>query len=262
MDSSLQRAAVIGTIVLVFAIAAGYAITRPAPRHDVPLLVDDAGVEGPTVVRDRKGRPIISNIRTVEKGVLYRGSAWPTSFESAGAKEYADQTAFEFLRALNVRHVVALVDTAEKYYAEDGYLRYWSNETGHQITTTWVQIDPTEAYGRDDRGGLHAAGILISLMKEKAGKGGAVYVHDLEGVEHVGVAAAAYELWRNRGWNDFDTVWTLVERRFLAGNRTMADLQRTGRSPEPKACPSGQRAFVCREWLRGLREDLRFVIEL
>jgi hypothetical protein len=262
MDSGVQRAAVIGAIVLVFLTGAAVAITRPAPRHDLPLLIDDAGIERETVVLDRKGRPIISNVRTVEKGVLYRGSGWPLTFESGGTKEFADETAFEFLRALNVRHVVALVDSADTYYAEDGYLKYWSNERGYPITTTWVQIDPTGAFGRDDRGGLHAAGILIALMREQAGRGGAVYVHDIDGIEHVGVAAAGYELWRNRGWNDFDTTWTLVERRFLAGNRTMLDLQRTGRSPEPKTCPSGQRAFVCREWLRGLREDLRFIIEL
>ena len=263
MEGTLQRTVVIGAIVVVGLTAAGYALTWPAAKAPAPLALDTAGVDGPTVVRDRKGRPIISNIRTVEPKVLYRGSAFPTSFPRAGGEpEYADQTAFEFLRALNVRHVLALLPTAEQYYAEDGYLRHWSRETGFEISTTWVQIDPTEAYGLDDRGGLRAAGILIALTREKAAKGGAMYVHDVDGVSHVGVAAAGYELWRNRGWHDFDTTWTLVERRFLEGNRTMQDLQRAGRAPQPVPCPNGTRAFVCRESLRSLRDKLRFVIEL
>ena len=263
MGSNLQRTAVIVAIVLVAAVAAGYALTRPAPRMSSPLALDGTGIDAPTVVRDRQGRPIISNFRTVEPKVLYRGSAFPTSFPKAGGgSEYADQTAFEFLRALNVRHVLVLAPTPESYYAEDGYLRYWSKETGFDIGTTWVHIDPTEAYGRDDRGGLRAAGILIALMREGAGKGGALYVHDVDGVSHVGVAAAGYELWRNRGWSDYDTTWTLVERRFLEGNRTMQDLQRAGRAPEPVTCPNGAKAFVCRESLRSLRDQLRFVIEL
>ena len=263
MDGSLQRTAVIAAIVIVGLTAAGYALTRPAPRASAPLALDSPGIEGPTVVRDRKGRPIIGNVRAVEPKVLYRGSAFPTSFPRAGGEnEYADQTAFEFLRSLNVRHVLALLPTPEQYYAEDGYLRHWSKETGFEISTTWVQIDPTEAFGLDDRGGLRAAGILIALMREKAAKGGALYVHDIDGVNHVGVAAAGYELWRNRGWHDFDTTWTLVERRFLEGNRTMQDMQRAGRAPQPTACPNGARAFVCRESLRGIRDQLRFVTEL
>lgn len=263
MEGTLQRTVVIAAIVIVGLTAAGYALTRPGPKADAPLALDATGIEGPTVVRDRKGRPIISNVRTVEPKVLYRGSAFPTSFPVEGGKsEYADQTAFEFLRALNVRHVLALLPTAEQYYAEDGYLRHWSKETGYEISTTWVHIDPTEAFGHDDRGGLRAAGILIALMREDAARGGALYVHDVDGVNHAGVAAAGYELWRNRGWHDFDTTWTLVERRFLEGNRTMQDLQRAGRAPQPIACPNGARAFVCRESLRSLRDKLRFVIEL
>lgn len=236
MNWPYRRIGVAATLVVIGALAIVYAGARPHPRAEAPLVLDGDGIDGATAVRDRKGRPIISNVRTVERGVLYRGSGFPTSFPKAGGgHEYADQTAFEFLRSLNVRHVVALVDSPETYYAEDGYLRYWSSQTGFAIGTTWVQIDPAEAFGRDDRGGLRAAGILIALMREGAGKGGAVYVHDLDGVAHAGVAAAGYELWRNRGWNDFDTTWTLVERRFLPGSR---------------------------ESLRRIREELRFLIEL
>lgn len=219
--------------------AGGYVLARPAARSRTPLAIDSDGIDGPQVIRDRQGREIIRNVRTVEKGLLYRGSAFPTSFGSAGRSEYADETAFEFLRSRNVRHVLALVDRPETFYAEQGYLQYWSGKTGFEIGTTWVPIDPSNAYGRDDRSGLRAAAVLIALMRERDGEAGAVYVHDLDGLSHAAVAAAGYELWRNRGWNSFDSTWTLVERRFMSGNH--------GRHLRS---------------LRSIREDLRFVIEL
>ena len=259
----MSRRLVIGSAAVVALCAAGYALARPGARSDAPLALATDGADRPTVVRDRQGRTILSNVRTVEAGRLYRGSGFPTSFPTAGGgSEYSDDTAFAFFRSLDIRHVLALVDTAETYYAQEGYLRFWSAKTGFAMSTTWVQIDPTEAFGRDDRSGLRAAAVLIGLMRENAAKDGATYVFDLDGVSHVGVTAAAYELWRNRGWNDFDTTWVLVERRFLAGNRTMLDLQRAGDAPSPGRCPGGERAYVCRESLRGIRDELRFVIGL
>jgi catechol 2,3-dioxygenase-like lactoylglutathione lyase family enzyme len=236
MTSGLRRTIVIAAVAVAAAGAGLYALMRPAPRHGTPLMLDSDGIEREPIVHDQKGRAIISHFRTVEPRVLYRGSGFPTSFPTAdGGSEYADRTAFDFLRSLNVRHVLALVDSPEAYYAEDGYLRYWSGQTGFEIGTTWVQIDPAGAFGRDDRSGLRAGGILIALMRENAARGGAVYVHDPDGVSHAGVAAAAYELWRNRGWDDFETTWTLVERRFRPGR------------PES---------------LRSIRDELRFLIEL
>jgi hypothetical protein len=233
---------IVAAAIVVAALSAGvYALMRPAPKAKAPLDLVDLGAEREAVVRDRRGRPVISNFRAVERGVLYRGSAFPTSFPGPdGKSEYADETAFEFLRSLNVRHVLALVDTADKYYAEDGYLKFWSDRTGHRITTTWVEIHPTGAFSRHDQSGLRAAGILISLMRDDAAEGGAMYVHDLDGASHVGVAAAGYELWRNRGWTGFETTWTLVERRFRAVNRNARDMR----------------------GLRDIREDLRFLTEL
>lgn len=240
MRTPPARTALIAAIAVVVLAAGVYALMRPSPRAETPLVLTGEGAEGPTTVRDRRGRVILTHVRAVEPRVLYRGSAFPTSFERAGGEsDYADESAFEFLRARNVRHVIALVDTPETYYAEDGYLRFWSAKTGFTIDTTWVQIDPTDPFVRDDRGGLKAAGVLIALMRENIGRAGAVYVHDLDGLSHVGVAAAGYELWRNRGWNAFDTTWTLVERRFMAGN-------------DPDALGG----------LRRIREDLRFLIEL
>jgi hypothetical protein len=263
MDAALKRRMVIAAVVVTVLVAGVLFLGRSAPRRPSPLALDAPGIDAPTVIRDGRGRPIISNFRTVEPKVLYRGSAFPTSFpKPGGGSEYADQTAFNFLRSLNVRHVLAMLDTPEAYYAEDGYLKYWSEKTGFTISTTWVQIDPTEAFGDDERGGLRGAGILIALMREDVARGGAVYVHDIHGVSHAGVAVAGYELWRNRGWVEPERAWTLVERRFLEGNRTMQDLQQAGAAPQPALCPGGQRAFVCVESLRNLRERLRFVIEL
>lgn len=240
MRTPSARTALVAAMAVAVLAAGLFALMRPSPRADTPLVLSGEGIEGPTTIRDRRGRVILRHVRAVEPRVLYRGSAFPTSFERAGGDpEYADETAFEFLRARNVRHVIALVDTPETYYAEDGYLRFWSAKTGFTIDTTWVPIDPAGAFARDDRGGLKAAGVLIALMRENIGRGGAVYVHDLDGLSHVGVAAAGYELWRNRGWNAFDTTWTLVERRFMAGND-----------------PGKLRG------LRSIREDLRFLIEL
>jgi hypothetical protein len=42
----------------------------------------------------------------------------------------------------------------------------------------------------------------------------------------------------------------------------MQDLQQAGAAPQPALCPGGQRAFVCAESLRNIRDRLRFVIEL
>jgi len=237
--SARTRSALLAAAAVTAAAAGGWLLTRPHPRASTPLALERTGTDGPQVIRDRKGRAIIRNLRTVEQGVLYRGSAFPTSFGSGERREYADETAFEFLRSRNVRHVVALVETPETYYAEEGYLRYWSDRTGFAIGATWVPIDPAKTFGRDDRSGLRAAGILLALMRESGRTRGAVYVHDPDGVSHAAVAAAGYELWRNRGWNTFDDTWTLVERRFMAGN-----------TPERL------------RGLRSLREDLRFLIEL
>lgn len=230
----------IGFVVVLVAVSI-VAASRPHARSDAPLPLDGVGEMSPDTIRDARGRVVLRHLRTVEPRVLYRGSAFPTSFpEPDGSKGYADGTAFEFLRSLNVRHVVVLLEDADAYYAEDGYLQYWSERTGFPIETTWIPVSNDTPYSRDDRGGLHAAGILISLMRENIGGGGAVYVHDEDGGAHVAVAAAGYELWRNRGWRAFDDTWNDVERRFTAARDLRFDA--------PK--------------LRNLKPELRFVIEL
>lgn len=239
-----RRAAMFTLAGLVAAVLISVLVLRPEPRHATALPLEADSHEGPAAVRDGRGRVVLDNLRTVEPGVLYRGSAFPTTFPKAdGGREYADRTAFDYLRGLNVTHVVALLDDADAYYAEDGYLRYWSDETGHRITTTWVPIDRDGAFALNDRGGVHAAGMLIAVMRERAGRG-AVYLHDPDGTTHAGVAAAGYELWRNRGWHDADSLWPLVERRFAGGETAAAD---------SGASLAG---------LRRIRSALLFVIEL
>lgn len=257
-----RRAASIAIIGCAVLVLLAVFVLRPKPRQDTPLALDSPGTEGASVVRDSKGRPVLTNLRAVEPGVLYRGSAFPTSFpKDGGGSEYADRTAFDYLRGLNVTHVIAMLGDADAYYAEDGYLRYWSEQTGHTITTTWLEIDPADPYALNDRGGLRAAGMVVALMQERDG-GGAVYMHDTDGIAHVGIAAAGYELWRNRGWQDADTSWQQVERRYLAGNETMAQAASAGRGAPLADCGDGTRAYVCVEPLRRIRRELLFVIEL
>lgn len=251
--------AIIGCVALVLLAAF---VLRPKPRHEAPLALDAAGADGPSVVRDSKQRAVLTNLRAVEPGVLYRGSAFPTSFPTdGGGSEYADRTAFDRLRALGVTHVIAMLGDADAYYAEDGYLRYWSEQTGHTITTTWIEVDPADPFALNDRGGLRAAGMVIAVMREREGDG-AVYMHDTDGIGHVGIAAAGYELWRNRGWHDAAATWRQVERRYLAANETMAEAAAAGRGASRAACAEGTRAYVCVEPLRRIRRELLFVIEL
>lgn len=260
-----RRAAAIAIIGCLAVVLISAAALRPRPRHDTPLALDAtgaAGTDGPSIVRDGKGRPVLTNLRAVEPGVLYRGSAFPTSFPGdGGEREYADRTAFDHLRALNVTHVIAMLGNADAYYAEDGYLRHWSEQTGHTITTTWIDIDPDEPLALNDRGGLRAAGIVIAVMREREGDG-AVYMHDTDGISHAGIAAAGYELWRNRGWHDAAAIWPKVERRFLVANETMAEAESAGRGARRSLCGDGSRAYVCAESLRRIRRELLFVIEL
>ena len=251
--------AVIGCLALVLLAAV---VLRPRPRQETPLALDATGVDGASVVRDSKGRPVLTNLRVVEPGVLYRGSAFPTSFPKAGGgREYADRTAFDHLRALGVTHVIAMLDDADAYYAEDGYLRYWSEQTGHTITTTWIEIDAADPFAQNDRGGLRAAGMVVAVVREREGDG-AVYMHDTEGIAHVGIAAAGYELWRNRGWQEAAVTWQQVEQRYLAANETMAEAAAAGRDASRTACGDGTLAYVCVEPLRRIRRELLFVIEL
>ena len=264
MNVSTRRAAIAAAAVAVVLALVWWVAIKPKPRLPIPLILSGTGIDRSTVILDRRGRPVIWNFRTVEEGVLYRGSALTTLFTSPdGQEEFGDRTAFEFLQSLNVRHVVALLPAdGVAFHAEDGYLRYWSERTGYEIKTTWVPVDPHDVFGLGDRTGLQAAGALIAIMRDREEDDGAVYVHDADGLRHAGVAVAGYELWRNRGWNDFDTSWRLVERRFLEGNRTARDMRRYAPPAQEAVCANGSSAVLCPEWLRAIKPKLRFVIEL
>jgi hypothetical protein len=240
---------------------------RPRPPLPRPLLLDRAGVEGDPTVRDDQGRIVVANLRTVEAARLYRCSSFPVNAQMQtpqGAVPYPaaflGPHLFEALRARNVRQVISLDEAESAFYAEQGYFKYWADQTGYAITVTWLPVAADEMYGRSDRSGLHAGAVLVSTLREGGVPAGAVLVHGESGKDATGVAAAVYETWRNQGWVERDTLWRDVTERYLASNRLLREVGPfAGR---PSRCASGQEGFVCPEWLEALREDVEYIAKL
>jgi hypothetical protein len=241
---------------------------RPRRPHPSPLPLESDGVENSASVRDAEGRLVYVNFRTVERGVLYRGAAFPRNAQVTpeGAPPadtpaaFIGEGAFEFLRARNVRTVVVLFEHEDDYFAEEGYFRFWSDRSGYRISVIWVPVAAASAYGRDETGGLHAGAELISLMKERGHDAGAWFVQGESGKDATGIVAAAYETWRNWGWTEPDTLWREVLTRYLASNRTLLDVPELGIEKAP--CASRPPSFVCPEWLLPLRPDLERIAQL
>jgi len=235
---------------------------RPRRPHPAPLPLESDGIEETANVRDGEGRLVYLNFRTVEPGVLYRGAAFPRNARVAregGAPvdapaAFADQNAFDFLRARNVRTVIALFEKDSEFYEEEGYFRFYSGETHYPISVVWIPVPPASAYASDESSGLHAGAELIILMKRRRPEEGAVFVHGESGKDATGVAVAAYEIWRNQGWAEAETLWNQVLARYLVSNRTLLDAPELGIEKAP--CDSRPPSFVCPEWLNGLRPDL------
>lgn len=240
---------------------------RPRPQRS-PLPLEGDGVEQSANVRDGDGRLTFVNFRTVEAGVLYRGAAFPRNAQVteqrgvpvAAPAAFADDAAFRFLQARNVRTVVALFEDQRDFYEEEGYFRFWSDRAGYRITVVWLPVPLADAYGRDETSGLRAGAELISLMKERGGAGGAWFVQGESGKDATGIVVAAYETWRNRGWTERDTLWSQVLARYLASNRTLLEVPELGIAKTP--CASRPPSFVCPEWLEGLRPDLERIAQL
>jgi hypothetical protein len=235
---SPARGVVPSTIAIVALVAATVvAVGRPAARAWPALDLSDDGVYGPAVIRNTQGETLLSNFRTVEAGVLYRASAFrPEAFR--------DAQAFSFLRDMKIGSVVSL-DNLDNFYAEEGYLRYWARQTGHPIDATSLPVAPDHAYARDDRSGLHAAAELLEIMKSRRPDAGAVLLHGEAGKDAVGVAAAAYEVWRTLGRDEARGAWSRSVRRYLVSNVLV-----------PNESP------VRPEWLERLRGDLEFLAQL
>lgn len=220
--------------------------------HPTSLSLAAPMAERPPSLRDDRGQLLFFSFRTVERGVLYRGSAFlPAAFTNGAV--------FELMRSLNVREIVSLQPAQADFYAEEGYFRYWAQRTGYFIRVLWSPVDPAEAYGRSDRSGLRAAVDLIAHMQSRPAGAGAVLVHGDVGKDAPGVAVAGYEMWRNRGWVERETLWRQVMSRYLAADRASGDVG--GLAGAPSRCQQGS-GLVCPEWLLELREDLEFIARL
>ena len=247
------------TLVAII-VAAG----RPRrPALPLPLAVVEAG----QVVRNPLGRVMAYDVRAVEPGVLYRGSGFPYNAGPRLADDPADvlptmndETVFNHLRALNVRHVFALQESAEDYYSEQGYFDFWAQQTGYRITTTWLPVIDSSTFGRDDRSSLHAAAEVIAQMKHRSSQDGAVWIHDdARGNDATGVVVAGYETWRNWGLTDAAQLWPQVQQRYLASNLSLSDPAIAPAAGGGHVCADPQSpvpSLVCGEWLEGLREAI------
>jgi hypothetical protein len=216
-----------------------------------PLDLSADGVQGSPVFMNTEGQTLFYNFRAVEPGVLYRASDFNRARAAAspGAADvqpaaFRDGQLFEFLRSHNIHRVVSLLPPPE-YYAEEGYFQFWTKRSGYAITTQSLPVSPDDVYGVDDKSGVHAAGEVLALLKNRKPSDGAVLVHGEAGKDAVGVIAAAYELARTIGQKDDAAAWGDIERRYLASNALAA---------EAPAVAAGS--------LERIRPQLRFIAQL
>ena len=257
-------------VIAIIALAAGIvAVGRPAIPSSPPLDLSDDGIYGPDVVRNAAGETLLYNFRTVEPGVLFRGSdvlrtTTKNASRDAGSQPLAfrDEQLFFFLRTMKIRQVVSLVATPD-FYVEDGYLRYWSERTGYTVKAISLPVEPGHAYGRDDRSGLHAAAELLHILKDRRPMDGALFVHGEAGTDGTGIVVAAFELWRTYGRSGEDAAWQRLLQRYLASNRLLAtDAGVAAMAGEKAPCAGGVLNYVCAEQLERLRGDLLFLAKL
>jgi hypothetical protein len=241
----------------------------PSGPASAPLDLSDDGVYDPHVVKNMQGETLLYNFRTVERGVLYRGSDFtrtlgqdPSRAPTDQPIAFQDEQLFFFLRAMNIRHVVSLVPTSD-FHPEEGYLRYWTERTGYAVTATSLPVPGDQAYARNDRSGLHAAAELLAIMQRRRPGDGAVLVHGEAGKDATGVVAAAYELSRSPGRADGNATWDRVLQRYLVSNALLSHEISSGAVTAPStACADNIPNYVCAEWLEALRDDLMFLARL
>ena len=228
---------------LVVAVSFLWALARPAPRLPSPLPLGPPTASRISDVEDAYGRRVLRDLRVVEDNVFIVGVPL-TATQGAG------DTAFEFLRRRSVALVVSLTPDQQRFYEEEGYLRYWEQKTGHHIAALWLPVLSDRIYMNNDRSALHAAAELVVRFKREWPAPSAVYLSggsEIGGRDAREIVVAAYELWRNRGWVDEDTLWSDVESRFMREAST---------SEPPPGIASRLDAF------RALRQRLHVIGEL
>lgn len=269
--------------VLVLSVATIWATGQPHLAAGEPLDLEHNGVHAPYNVRNAKGELMLFNFRAVEPGLLYRGSGFPRNkWVQDGAEKrlraaaLQDGQLFDFMRARNIHRIITLQEV-DTYYAEKGYFEFWERKAGYPMQVQRLSVRTGHAYDRDEadllkypaledrRFGLRAAAEFIHIMKFHNPKEGAVYLHCDAGKDRTGVVVAAYELWRNRGTADRDTLWRQVMERYLVSNVLIARDAEAGKYAglSPSACPGEDKPnYVCRGWLEPLRRDLERIAQL
>lgn len=275
-----------GALALLLMVAVVWATGKPRVSTQ-PLDISKNGVHGVFTLRNRYHQLLLYNFRAVEPDALYRGSGFPKNLQAPIGSHYqvqqaalADDELFNFLRAHNVHRVVRLQVLDEPvpndYFGERDYFNGLSSKTGYSIKVIQIPVQPGHAYDRDSRAlqqypdyeeqriGLRAAAEFIDLMKHSPPNAGAVYLHDDAGKDRVGVVAAAYELWRNQGVGDRDTVWNQIVARYLVSNKLIARDGEAGKDAGGvSACPgTDPPGYVCQSWLDGIRPELERVAGL
>ena len=246
-------------------------ISRPrvAPRPIKGLQKN--GVHGVYNLHAKNGELLLYNFRAVEAGKLYRSSEFPRNHRSTrGGKlypaAYLNKEAFDFLRAKRIRVIVTL-SGPDEFYAEQGSLDSYARQTGYKMRLVSLTTSPELAYARQSRDGrrfgLRTAVEFIDFMKNQAPSDGAVLLHGDGGKDAVGVVVAAYELWRNTGHADRDTLWRQVSERYLLSDTLIKrDKEAAKFAGKPYSCKSGSRAYVCPELLETLRRDLERIAQV
>lgn len=259
------------------------------PRHSrQPLDISHNGVHGPYNVKNDKRELMFYNFRAVEPGVVYRGSGFPRDkvvtekgVATLVPAAYQDGQAFDFLRKRGVRHIYALREEDEEFYAERGYFEHWNsswisqNKPQYTILVTALPVRSGHAYDLNARNlkdfppnqppfGLRTAADFLQIMKAHRPQDGAIYIHDAAGKDTTGIVAAAYELWRNQGVAARDTLWQQVMDRYLVSNTLIARDPVAAKLAGHKLICQGESEpnYVCKRWLEKVRPGLETLAQL
>lgn len=265
----LRQAWLAGVILALALLFLWAARPRVAP-HPIRDLQKN-GVHGVYNLHAKNGELLLYNFRAIEEGKLYRASEFPRNHRaSLGGNlqqaAFLSREAFDLLRGKRIRVIITLAGPNE-YYAEQGYLESYAKQTGYKIRLISLTTSPQLAYvhqSRDGRRfGLRTAVEFIDFMKNQAPKDGAVLLHGYGGKDAVGVVAAAYELWRNAGHADRETLWRQVSERYLVSDTLIKrDKDAAKFAGKPYVCSNAARAYVCPELLESLRPDLERIAQV